>query len=396
MVILYNDKDECSGCSACKEICQQSAISMEADEDGFLYPKLDQSKCIECKLCMGVCDFKKRSPTKIPIATFAAINQNKESIKESSSGGVFVALADYILQNHGIVFGCAYNENLQVEHIAIDDRKEIKKLQGSKYVQSDVKDTFSTTRIYLEEGKLVLYTGTPCQIGGLLSFLGKEYPNLITVDLICHGVPSPTFFAGYLKYLEEKEEAKIICYNFRDKEKDGMGCIGSITLLKKGKKIKKTVNYTWDYYYNYFMYGHIYRKSCYKCKYASSSRSGDFTLGDYWGVEEVHPEISRKDGVSVLLVNTIKAMGLLQHLELELYESTFEKASCNNGNLCHPSGFSGERDIILQNYRERGAEFIAKKFQRDLGSKVVLYKLKAKVPKSFKRSVKKILHKILG
>lgn len=391
MITLFNNKEECCGCTACKSVCPKQAITMEPDEDGFLYPVINRNLCIECRLCKRVCVFQiPQRADKKPIATYAAIHKDQEILKNSSSGGVFAALASIVLESKGIVFGCTMNENLESEHIKITSMTELRKIQGSKYVESNVKETFSEVKGYLQEGKKVLYTGTPCQIDGLKSYLKTDYSNLITADLICHGVPSNKFFKGYFNYLEKKNNAKVVDFKFRDKTKNGMSCVGKVTFSKKGKVYEKKLIYTLDYFYNYFMYGVISRESCYRCPYASSNRPADFTMGDYWGIEEAHSEIDTKNGVSVLLVNSSKGMSLLNKLNLELIESTFEKASVRNGNLLHPTQRSSNREAILKIFREEGAQAVAKNFQKSLGIKILLYKIKAMIPNSLKKKVNKI------
>lgn len=394
MVILYNNKKECCGCTACKSICPKQAIIMDEDEYGFLYPVINKDLCIECGLCKKVCAFK--NPLRLdkkPIATYAAIHKDKKILKNSSSGGAFAALALNVLENKGVVFGCTMTDDFEIKHIKISREEELRKLQGSKYVQSNLKDTYFETKEYLQSGRNVLYTGTPCQIDGLKSFLGADYENLITADLICHGVPSPKFFTEYIKWLEQKQDARVIGYKFRDKSKSGMVTIGKAIYKKQGLVHDTIINYNLDYYYYYFMYGVSYRECCYECPYASSNRPADFTLGDYWGIEEVHPEIDTKNGVSVILVNSEKGEKLLDKLKLGLFKSSFERASAKNNNLCRPTKKSSDREVVLKIFREEGAQAVAEYFQKSLGKKIILYKIKAMIPNSIKKKVKSMLWK---
>lgn len=391
MITLFEKKHDCCACGACVNICPKNAISMKSDEYGFLFPIINHDLCIECGLCLKVCAFKKGNKFgEKPITTFAAINKTDEILITSSSGGVFGALASKIFDNNGVVFGCTMNNQMIVEHTSIENSNDIKRLQGSKYVQSDVKFTFRESKKILDTGRKVLYTGTPCQIDALKSYLGKEYDNLLTADLICHGVPNNQLFKDYIRWYELEKGIKIKTYNFRDKTKEGMSTLGRIIYKKDGKNHQKTINYTLDWYYHYFMQGSIYRDSCYVCPYSTSKRTGDFTIGDYWGVEEFHPEIDTNKGVSLLLVNSKKALENLNDLNLYLYESDFEKASRYNKNLLYPTFMSKDRDVILNSYISKGAEGISNYFDNSLGKKKYLLRFKALIPIKMKRKIKKL------
>lgn len=397
---LYKDKKECCGCAACKSICPQNAIKMVPDEDGFLYPQINDEICVECGSCKKVCISQSVSlpSQKKPIAVYAAVNKNQAVLKSSSSGGVFAAVASIVLKNKGVIFGCTMNMEMEIEHIGAETTDGMKKLQGSKYVQSDVRATFSETKRYLQEGRQVLYTGTPCQIAGLKSYIEKDHANLITVDLICHGVPSPTLFKGYINWLGKRQKGKVIDYKFRDKSKAGMGCIGKVKYQKDETIREEEIIYTLHSYYYYFMRGDIYRECCYQCKYACSDRQGDFTMGDYWGVEKAHPEINTESGISVLLVNSEKGILYLDKVSeyLNLTKSTFDKACSNNGNLVHPTNFSIRRNLILKAFREEGYAAVDDLYRKAIGQKMIFYKMKAMIPESFKRIVKILLSKLLS
>lgn len=307
MVVLFENKNECCGCGACKHVCPQTAIEMKSDGEGFLYPFIHKNLCVDCGLCEKVCGFKNRTEKNgEPLGCYAAINKDKGVLEKSTSGGAFGALASYVLEQDGIVFGCHMDEEFNVGHIHISGINELWKIQGSKYVQSNLKNTFAEVEENLLKGRLVLYSGTPCQIDGLRHFLGKEHSRLITVDLICHGVPSNLFFKRYIQWFENKYSVKIINYKFRFKSKNMMECVGKIEYEKNGKIITKVLNFSEKYYFYYFfMTGKISRDCCYSCPYSNTSRPADFTIGDYWGVEDFHPEINTENGVSAVLVNTM-------------------------------------------------------------------------------------------
>lgn len=220
-MISIDDKSRCCGCSACMNICPNNAIKMKIDNKGFKYPIVDDEKCVNCGLCDKVCPYNNEY-TKKEIynksVAYGGWNNNDEIRKNSTSGGIFSAISKYVLDNNGLICGAIYDDNLKVIHEIVDNIENLKKINGSKYVQSDMKDNFKKIKKYLEDGKLVLFSGTPCQVSGLNSFLGKEYENLYTCDIVCHGVPSPKVFEKYKKELEKAKNSEIININFRDKE----------------------------------------------------------------------------------------------------------------------------------------------------------------------------------
>ena len=388
-ITLYTDKKECCGCAACMNICPKRAITMQPDENGFIYPVVKDDLCVECGLCRKVCAFQ-NVPVSAnePLATYAAINQDQSVLVASASGGIFPALASIIFGKKGVVFGCAFNDKMEPEHICVDNPTKMKKLQGSKYVQSSINNTFTEAKRYLEQGRVVLYIGTPCQIAGLKSYLDKNYENLITADIICHGVPSGAFFQGYIKHLEGKLKGNIVDFKFRDKSK-GWGLMGKVVYNKKGVVREEFIPPITSYYYCYFLKGDIYRETCYECKYSSGNRQGDFTMGDYWGVEKAHPELETKNGVSVLLVNSAKGMALIERLgnQLDLTQSTFEQAREQNEQLRRPTAKSDKRDTILKTWREGGYQAIAEEYYKTNKKRLVLFRIKMLVPQSVKRLV---------
>lgn len=393
MIVLFDKKEKCCCCAACMNICPTRAITINSDADGFKFPEINDDLCVECSLCNKVCAFQNIPISgNDPIATYVAINKNSDVLSSSASGGIFSALASIVLEKNGIVFGSAYNENMEPEHICVDNLQEIKKLQGSKYVQSNINTTYSEAKKYLKSDRWVLFTGTPCQIAGLKSFLGNDYNKLITADIICHGVPNAEFFEGYINYLEDKLKGMVIDLKFRDKSK-GWGHIEKVIYEKNGILKEKLIRPFNSYYHSYFLNGDILRESCYECKYACNSRVGDFTMGDYWGIEKVHPEIITNEGVSVLLVNSKKGIGLIDDLSkyLQLTESIFEQARIQNGPLNRPNAKREKRDIILNTWREGGYKAVADEYFMNNKKRIILSRGKMLIPHSIKKHLKRIL-----
>jgi len=389
MITLYLGKKDCCACGTCMNICPRHAITMQPDEDGFLFPVIQNDLCVECGLCKKACAFQYVSIRKSePIATYAAIHKNKDLLADSASGGMFVALASYVLEQKGIVFGCAYDRDMNPVHISIDNTNDLKKLQGSKYVQSNTGQIYIEVKKHLADDRLVLYSGTPCQIAALNTYLNQEFSKLITVDLICHGVPNSLHFQGYIMYLEKKLKGKVIDYNFRDKSR-GWGMMGKVTYEKNGKIREKIIYPQLSNYFSHFLKGDNYRESCYECKYAGGIRQGDFTIGDFWGIENFHPTIKTEDGVSVVLVNSPKGKEILQYISDRLYltESTYNNAKNSNSQLCRPALKRANRDAVLRIWREGGNSALEKNLSRQL----VIIWLKILMPSSLKKLIKKIM-----
>ena len=388
--ILELDKKSCTGCRMCEQICPVKAIRMVENNEGFIEPVVDNNKCINCGLCSKRCPqlnniLDENSRT---IEVYAAKNKNIEEQKTSSSGGIFSVLSNYVLDKNGKVYGCTLDDNLNIKHIGISNKAELNKIKGSKYVQSNTENTFEEVKEDLRNDKFVLYSGTPCQIAGLKAFLGKEYNNLITVDLVCHGVPSPKLFKAYLKWLENKSDSKIKTYEFRNKEKNAWGLTAKI-VFENGKV--KYVKAETDPYYKTFLDSKTYREVCYNCKYANENRVGDITLADYWGIEKEHPEFYDENGVSAILINTIKGKEIFEKVRdnIEVEKSTIEKVARKNGNLTH----SSKRDVVRDNaYKQVNFLQFEKGMKKNLDFKVKsLDKIKSIIPHKIKVKIKKVL-----
>lgn len=387
----------CTSCNACINSCPMHCIQAKPDEDGFIYPKIDISECNNCSVCYKVCPVSSESTEnkseEDPIV-YAAKLKDKTILKRSSSGGMFPLIANYVLSRNGIVFGCILDESFKAIIVGSQDEKVVKQMSGSKYVQSDTGYTYLEVKKNLESNKLVLYTGTPCQIAGLKKFLKKSYDNLITLDLICHGVPSPKFFNEYIKWLEKKHKCKVIKYEFRNKEKYGWDIAPKITFDKKEYFLSGVT----DPYNNPFLFAKNYRECCYKCRYANFKREGDFTIGDYWGIEKYHSDfcnaVNRKEGFSLLLVNSEKGKKIFEeylYKEIDYIQSKLDWAIVKNENLVHPAERSLERDDFYKAFNEIGFQSYAKSFFKS--SLYIKYKLRSLIPSKFKGIIKNIIIK---
>lgn len=393
-IVLYTDKKNCCGCGACANICPKNAISMQEDKSGFIYPHINNDLCIKCKKCRTVCAFQNTEIKNNPLRTFAAVGKNPSVNRHSASGGIFASLAGQFIKNGGIVFGAAFDSNWKVNHIRADNTDSLKRIQGSKYVQSSTGKTFSEVKKLLDNGKKIFYSGTPCQIAGLYGFLGKDYENLITADLICHGVPNNRMLTEYIASIEKKENGKIKKFSFRDKS-IGWGINGSVIIEKNNSRFKKKLWQSASPYLYYFSAGWIYRECCYECKYACEHRPADITLGDYWGIEKAHPEYLGKDGwnekngISVVIANTEKGVDFINnyHECADFRKSDFQSASARNSQLKKPSN-SGKRNEIIEIYTREGWEALEERFNKNIGLRKYSSLVKTLIPQKIKRILK--------
>lgn len=395
---VFDEKKYCCNCSACYNICPKQAIDIVEDEYGFTYPKINKEICIQCGLCRKICTFKSNDKyNKVEKIAYVSYSTDEDIRKNSASGGIFASIAKEILQLHGLVYGCSlenFDGKLIPKHIKIDKIDQLYKLQGSKYVQSDIGETFKFVKEDLEKEKLVLFSGTPCQVAGLKSFLRKDFNNLFTIDIICHGVPSAKFFQDYLNYMEKKINGKIINFKFRDKIK-GWRLVASIR-YKQGKKEKLKIIYPEESsYYKMFLDSKIYRDSCYRCPYANSNRPAELTIGDYWGIENVHPELLEelniKKGVSCLVVNNQKGKEIIEKYckNLKIYNSNYNNVTSGNDQLNSPSKHPNDRLQILNSYKEKGYKEIEKIYRKSRNLKYYIKKIYKLFPDKLKRILKK-------
>ena len=389
------NKADCCGCTSCAQKCPKGAIRMQADEEGFLYPTIDKNKCINCGLCSKFCpQLKKISKmNKEYPKAYAIRNKNQDELLKSSSGGFFSVLANYVLDNNGIVFGAAYDTNLNINHIKATTKKELEPIRSSKYVQSNINNTYKEAEQALKNDQYVLFTGTPCQIAGLNSYLNKKYDKLITADIVCHGVPSQKLFHKYIDYLSEKFKSKVIEYNFRSKEKKGWDKVSKIK-TEDGKI--RYIESEFDPYYSNFLNCITFRKSCYQCHYANYNRISDFTMADYWGIDDVHPNFFKEEGNSLILINNPTAKKILKRLSdnIEIIETDLNVAANYNKNLIEPSKKSSRREFVYEKIDEKSPKkFIKKNLKYKISCKSIIKKI---IPTKLKKVLKKVYKKMKG
>jgi coenzyme F420-reducing hydrogenase beta subunit len=360
---------------------------MIEDENGFLYPAIDANKCVECELCLKSCAYQHFQEKDSLGISYAAVAKDREVVRCSSSGGVFSSLAAEVLRKNGVVFGCSMDhyEQTIAMHIGVDSLAELHRLQGSKYVQSMMGNIYHEVKAVVAEDKIVLFSGTPCQVAGLQGFFHGRMPdNLFTVDIICHGVPSQRMFGEYLQNLGKKHGGIVSEFSFRDKS-SGWGCHGK-AVISSNKKRTVFFNPKLSSYYWLFLKSEIYRDNCYSCPYAGTKRTGDLTLGDYWGIQQEHPELmkenggdlSEKDGISCVIVNREKGAFFLEEYggEVLRFDSILGKVTRLNMQLQRPSVCSSHRDKILKSYRAKGYKGVEAYYRRMLGLRYWVWKLR--------------------
>ncbi|MDP4269940.1 MAG: Coenzyme F420 hydrogenase/dehydrogenase, beta subunit C-terminal domain [Bacteroidota bacterium] len=355
--------EECTGCEACQNSCASGCIEMKPDEKGFLLPVINHETCTKCGLCVKKCPVLNKPQlqrTKTP-KVYACWHKDDGVRMKSSSGGLFSVLAESVLKDNGIVYGAAYDQDMVVRHKGIDAANKLDDLRRSKYVQSEIGNTFKQAKENLRQGKKVLFVGTPCQVSGLHSYLGKEYPNLITCDFICHGVPSPKVFKSYINWLEKKENKKITSINFRNK-KNGWENILSTATTSRNNEINLSGQKN-NFYYG-FVDAVFNRECCYNCKYMTYPRVADFTLGDFWGIGdkiEFSHSREKKKGISLLMVNSEK-LSILKTNIVELEERTRLEAEMRNVHLFKPVSLHPMRDGFFHDFKKYPFEIIVDKY----------------------------------
>ena len=372
MIQISENKINCCGCAACEQTCPRQCISMCPDEEGFSYPVIDYGKCINCNKCKSVCpvlreDACQETVKEFPLA-YGGWHKNQEVRHDSSSGGAFTLFAEGILDDAGVVFGCALDSDMNAVHTMVETKEELCKLRGSKYVQSDIGKTYIDVKNALDSGRKVLFVGTPCQAAGLYTFLGaKENKKLYIVDFICHGVPSKKLFQEYIRDIEKKQGRKVVSFRFRNKNHGW-----SQTGLQLGTQIKFNDNMVirkypafMDHYMNAFLDDICLRPICYECKFKGTSKVfADFTIADFWGVEKVSKSLNDGKGTSLILMHNEHAMELWNTLCDKVYyeEVDFQKAIQRNQSLIHSSAMNPNRKKFFEDFNNKGFQYVNRKY----------------------------------
>lgn len=363
MISVYDKKEDCCGCTACKNICPNEAIEMKPDEEGFLYPVIKQELCTDCGLCRKICPLQSENEMTDRFSeplVFAVKHKDEQVRRISASGGVYTAISDYALKQSYVVYGAEFDDDFLVQHNRATSAVERNKFRSSKYVQSNLKETFKQIQQDLTQGLGVLFTGTGCQVAGLVKYLGSTKTNtdrLITNDIICHGTPSPLLWEEYLNFVQKSSKLK--SYTFRYKGKGWRGY--NVKAEFENRKIKINSSDI-KVYANLFSSNLALRPSCYHCRFASIYRVSDIMMGDYWGIEKVMPEIDDNRGISLVFVNTPKGKAVFKKLQndLEIWKSSI--TDCLQPNLQYPTKRPEKRDQFWNDYYKHGFDYIAKKY----------------------------------
>ncbi len=383
-MIKIIDKSKCSGCYACADICPKNCISMVLDSEGFKYPSVNNEQCVSCGLCEKTCPIidKPENNETTPLV-FAAINKNVETRISSSSGGIFTLLAEEIINNGGVVFGAAFADDFKsVEHIAVTEIKSLFKLRGSKYLQSQIGKAYKEAESYLKEGLPVYFSGTPCQIAGLYSYLGKEYENLYTQDLICHGVPSPYVWKKYVEYREKIAKSITQGVFFRHK-RSGWKKFSLQFVFKNSVEHIQTLSD--DLYMKGFLSNLFLRPSCHNCSFKTVNRIADITLADFWGVEKTDLDMDDDKGTSLILIHSKKGKLLLEKINqyICVKETDLNFVKENNSAISKSSVSHKNRDAFFKKMKNKSIDYaISSCLKIPIHIKIIIF---------FKRTIKKIL-----
>lgn len=353
------EKKNCCGCRACEQICPKQAIEMVEDEKGFRYPQIDYDLCNKCGLCDDVCAFDENyknfgdNP-----AVYAVKNRDEDVRSTSTSGGMFTAISDVILEQGGSVYGAGYKDRLYVCHKRATTKKERDEFKGSKYVQSDTGDCFSQVKQDLEDEKKVLFTGTPCQVVALKSFLRHDYDNLLTVDFVCHGTPSNKLWQDFIDVIENDTKNKVVHVEFRNKERSWRNYKTKLYLKEiRNKRIKGEQSY-----FRLFLINCMLMPSCHNCKFSNLYRASDITIADFWGIERTMPDFNDDKGISLVLVNSEKGQALFDSIRNSLEVRGSCKQNCLQRNMQGSPPRHKNSNQFWNNYHKKGMRCVMIKY----------------------------------
>ncbi len=388
--------DSCTGCGACAAICPKKCISLAPHELGHLYPHVDTSICVNCGRCDDVCPaLVANDGGPFTGEAYAFQANDRELLADSSSGGAFGVIADNWISNGGIVYGAVWERRSGAHHIRASKRDELASLRRSKYVQSSLDGVYAEIMRDLDMGFDVLFVGTPCQVAAVKAVCAqrrKKMGQLVTIDLICHGVPSSLFFRDYLNWMEAKAGARVTEYASRDKARAGWSYLGSISFDEADAQVIRAD----DPYVVLFGQGAVFRPSCYACPYACANRVGDLTLGDLWGAESLDLDFDFKLGLSAVLVNNGRGGELLALCQSDARISvvSFDDIARNNWNLLHPSVQPEQRNELIGVYERDGFAGLAIATTKAFRGAMIKNRMKQLMPTGIKRFLKRMVGKV--
>lgn len=376
-------RDKCVNCTACYNVCPKDAIVLEEGELGFQYPIINEKKCVDCGFCKRVCPINNINGYKSPIRCYAAYNKDDNQRMNASSGGAVALLVDYVLQENGLVIGAAFDAHLKLNHIVASTKAEAERIFGSKYIPSNLGEVFSIIKSEIVNRK-VLFVGTPCQVAGLKAFLVIDYDNLICVDLVCHGVPSPKLFYKYINELEKKYEDKVIAYNFREKG-TGWNTYSNVVSLENNT-MKELASE--NSYMKLFLADVALRESCYDCQFKLGNKYSDITLGDFWGINTFYPEMYDAKGVSAVIVNSQKGKVVFDIIKENLVykECKIDEIVAGNPSLVGSSTKKKKRALFIKDIESLDIVSLCKKYVKP--QRKVIYYIKKLYRMIFKYKIR--------
>lgn len=380
-MINITRKENCTGCYACENVCPKECITMQNDSEGFWYPKVDIEKCNDCGLCEKVCPIIHKKEIDNHPKAYACYNKDEEIRLKSSSGGMFTLIAEQVIDNGGVVFGARFDEQFNVIHDYIEIKEKLEQFRGSKYVQSRIGDTYKQAKDFLKQRRQVLFTGTPCQIGGLKSYLQRDYTNLFCMDIICHGVPSPRVWQKYISYQKDSHASSPRKIAFRQKNEGWKRFSVSLSFNNDTEYLK---SHKEDLYMKAFLNDICLRPSCYSCNFKTLHRESDITLADFWGIQNMLPELDDDKGTSLIFVNSTEGRTMFKKIQDKVLcqEVDTEKAVSYNSAAIKPVAKNEKRESFFEELEQLPFDKLVKKSC----SQSLLIKIKRKITRKLKHS----------